>query len=288
MNARLGRRCSLLMIAAILLSCWLAACGEKTESVDQGQQNEPAFEGSPVWIVQQFFGRDSFPQAELYLDSSVKATYEETGTTFGTTLAPGVKVKVRSLEADTAHSTVAVQISDSATTFDLYCYVDREPEGWKLSTLRSLAGTRIMWAVVAELDTMATIPDSMRYIYENCKLTISSDSTLKAYLIAHQVEFDGMAEVLNANGVTTRITHKTPPDSANEVTRRVARTLDELHLASVQADSTGRVEVLVGGVGDNLVCYLYVPDIDLPPTIDRDRVIYAEHITGRWYIFKTT
>jgi len=287
MNIRLGHRCPVLMIAVMALSLWLEACDEKVETGDR-RQTESAAEGSPVWIVQQFFARDSFPQADRYLDSSVLATYAATGSTFGTTLAPEVKVRVRSLEADAAHSTVAVEISDTATTFDLYCYLDRGPEGWKLSTLRSLSGTGIMWAVVAELDTMATIPDSMRYIYDNCKLTISSDSALKAYLTAHQVELDGMAEALNANGVRTRIAHNAPRATADEVTRRVADMLEELHLASVEADSTGLVEVLVGGVGDNMVCYLYVPVGDLPPIIDRDRVIYAEYIIGRWYIFKTT
>lgn len=282
-------RLLMLMLTALTTALLAGACGDQTDSETSTLTAQPpAPEGSPRWIAEKFFARDTFPEAGMYLDGSVKQMYDQSGSTFGATLAPEVKTHARELQKDTSKATVAVTIADTAVTFDLYCYFDRGEDGWKLNTLRSLSGTGLMWAVVAECDTMATIPDSMRYGYENCKLTISCDSVLKAFLLDHQAPFDEIVSILNDNAIRVRVTHNDTTLTVDQPRRQVAGLLRQLHLASVEADSTGRVEVLVGGVTDNMVCFLYVPESAIPPTIDRDNIIYVEPIIGRWYVFKTT
>jgi|GEM_PF-2153953 len=289
MNERWSGRPAILAALAVVATIMAGACGDKAETSGQPDvREEAAAVGSPRWIVERFFSVDSFPEAGLYVTGSVKEMYEGSGSTFGGTLAPGVKTKARVLEGDTLQSTVAVEISDSATAFDIYCYLDRDTGGWKLSTLRSLAQTGVLWALVADIDTMTTVPDSMRFMYENCKLTVSSDAALKAYLLANLKQFNEIVSLMNSGDVFARVQHLSAAGSLDQIPRRVSERLEELHLASVEVDSTGRVEILVGGMTDNMVCFVHVPEGSTPPRIDRDSIIYAELVTGRWYLFKTT
>ncbi len=62
-----------------------------------------------------------------------------------------------------------------------------------------------------------------------------------------------------------------------------------IYLSSVKKDNkSGVVDVTIGGIMDNLVGYLYIPDGASVPEMSAAHYIYLEHIIDNWYIYKTT
>ena len=61
-----------------------------------------------------------------------------------------------------------------------------------------------------------------------------------------------------------------------------------LHIDGVKKTGSGLVELIIGGMVDNSVGFLWVPPGMAPPVISPDAYILVEHVVGPWYLFKTT
>ncbi|HEX3084666.1 MAG TPA: hypothetical protein VHP99_09110, partial [Pyrinomonadaceae bacterium] len=63
--------------------------------------------------------------------------------------------------------------------------------------------------------------------------------------------------------------------------------LKALHFVSIEVDTDGTVEFIIGGVTDNTVGFLYSP-ANQPPMISSNSYIWVEEVAPRWFIFRTT
>jgi hypothetical protein len=212
--------------------------------------------GSPKWIVESFFSSDHFPNKEKYYTGEMTNYLADAN--MGSRMPTNVTTQIRSLDNE---SIFAITYSDGTQEANWYCFLKKEEGEWKLEAVRTLAQQEIVYQCIYELSQKERTEDE-EWDYQNMLLQVSSDSKLKQYLKDNLLQFEKMIS---------------DPGKKDE-------TAHSLHL-----DSAIGHTFLIGGILDNSVGFLYVPkDEDPPQPSSGDGYIYIEHITGNWYIYKTT
>jgi hypothetical protein len=77
-------------------------------------------------------------------------------------------------------------------------------------------------------------------------------------------------------------TQETSPTSS-----AIKAKLQALHLSSLSKVDDKQIEIIIGGVTDNTVGFLYAPD-NRPPLVGPSEYIWVEKIADNWYLFRTT
>jgi len=67
----------------------------------------------------------------------------------------------------------------------------------------------------------------------------------------------------------------------------VKEKLKSLHLSSLNKIDEKQIEIIIGGVTDNTVGFLYAPD-NKPPLLGPSEYIWVEKVADKWYLFRTT
>ncbi|GAB4351953.1 MAG: hypothetical protein Kow0099_36120 [Candidatus Abyssubacteria bacterium] len=104
------------------------------------------------------------------------------------------------------------------------------------------------------------------------KMLLRSDKELREFYPEHADEFSKIRSLAESGDL----------EAANKAARN-------LHCSAVVRDSrTGIIEIVIGGLVDNAVGYMYVPDGQSKPEMTPDEYIYVERIADNWFLFKTT
>lgn len=193
--------------------------------------------------------------------------------TLGQLLPSYVTKTYRPLIKYDANAVYSVTIRNDNIITDWYFYLRKVKNKWKLEAVRTFALPEFFWSAIHELGIKAVRTPEEENQYDNMRLTANCDSILKDYLKENINSFEQIASFHSA-------------DNAKE-----ALTLAKnLHLSSVIYFRLNRsiVNIIIGGIMDNEVGYLYVPDGIKPPEISPNDFIYVEYIIGNWYIYRTT
>lgn len=156
---------------------------------------------------------------------------------------------------------------------DMYFYLQRDP-GWKISAMRSLAGTGLIERMVVELKARPSLTATEREELANAQLTLAQDKVLRQHFATHRTMFQQLLQKVQGSRKS-----RTPAATA-WLTR-------ELHLDRAAARGDGTVDFLIGGIMDNSVGYLYCPS-DRPPPINPSDYIWVEKLAPKWYLYRTT
>lgn len=214
-----------------------------------------------------------------------------TENTFGEMLPPEVAVTFRPLQADSTEEVIAATLSDGVHESNFYCYLDRVDGRWQLSAIRSLAMTGICQALVETSDT-AGMSEIERQMYESCRLQLASDDSLKTYFVANIDSFRQIAQLAVEVNLHETIKFDHPvhvPQYALKGKRgTILEILKSLWLLYVERHASGEIVCMLGGILDNTVGYLYIPEGVPVPRMTRDGYIYLEPIENHWYLFKET
>ncbi len=238
----------------------------------------------------------------LYFLDSNGATYEERVTglqgeipprpTFGERMPrDSFQLVYRCLEQDSTSAIFAVQITSGDDEGDLYVYLENGGSGWFIAAIRTLALTEIPQSVVNGVSDPSQLSVRERQVYENCRLLLSSDRKLKEYFLAYRKEFERLREILAADGTQARLKCRISFSDVDEDTAALSegdQLLCNLNLNTAHTSESGVVEISVGGMVDNEVGYMFVPEGQQPPRMDSSRYIYVDRIVDRWFLFKTT
>lgn len=182
---------------------------------------------------------------------------------------------------------VARTILSSPLPLDVYFYLRRDKE-WKITAARALACIGPLNAIVSQLEKKSQLTDEENSTLKNLKLTLSTDAELKKWFKANKPALEelvnsgesvaaGSSIILN----DSRVQEPSPARSA------IKAKLQALHLSSLSKVDDKQMEVIVGGVTDNTVGFLYAPD-NKPPLIGPTEYIWVEKIADNWYLFRTT
>jgi hypothetical protein len=221
-------------------------------------------------LVKQFFGPDGIKnKKDAYSGEMLK--YYLDRPTLGESLPAGVEVNVRALESSKERKIYAVLITKNGQSQDWYIYLVSNQGKSKISAVRSLALPNIFFTALQEAQKKTNRTKKDEYQYQNMLLTVKLDSELKEYLQKNIKLFDVI--VKNA---------KDSPDKATEIAQSLY-----INFVKYQPE-TGIVDVNIGGILDNSVGYLYVPDGATAPRMSYENYIYLEQVNENWYVYKTT
>ena len=190
--------------------------------------------------------------------------------TLGQGLPQNVQATFRKLEGSRHNSVYAVLLSDGHNSQDWYVFLVRENDLWKLSAVRSLALPSVFYSALQQLEQKYPRSEIEEWQFQNMLLTIKSDQELKDYLRSNLTEFKNLANLYLEGG-------------------KEQSTIGARHLyVNFVSDKDGVLDFSIGGIIDNSVGYLYVPEGSKVPTMSPSEFIYIEEIADGWYIYKTT
>lgn len=221
-------------------------------------------------LVEQFFGPNGIPnKQDVYAGEMLNYFIDQP--TVGESLSAGIKISPRLIEASEQRKAYAVVLSKDKQHQDWYIYLINDQGKWKISAVRSLSLPDLFFMALSEIkDKINKTKDEERQ-YSNMLLTLLLDSELKAFLLENTALFEHIA--------------KHAKDNLHEATESAKA----LNLNYVRfEEKTEIIDVNIGGMLDNAVGYLYVPDSTTVPTMSEGHYIYIERITGNWYVYKTT
>ena len=218
-------------------------------------------------LVKSFFGSNGIQnKSEVYIGEMLEHLNKPT---LGKNIPSNVNRTYRVLERDKNKAIYAVLLTNGKQSQDWYAYLKKDNNTWKLSAIRNLALPGFFFMAIQQAEGNKTRNDKEEIDYQNMLLTIKTDSELKQYL----------------------------NDNLKELTEIVGLASSDIVLAKEKAESiflnhvrikNDLIDVTIGGIMDNSVGYLYVPNQKDVPFMSDSEYIYIEHVVGNWYIYKTT
>lgn len=221
-------------------------------------------------LIEQFFGKEGIEDKKSVYAGEMLTHYLDKPT-FGEHLTEDVNHRYRLLEKRNNTAVYAVTLSLGADSQDLYIHLLKENKKWKISAIRKLALPGLFFMHLQELvkKTNRTLEEENQY--QNMILVSKSDSFLKKYLKDNIVTFDNIAKTSTSDF-----------ESANKIA-------NTLNLKSISVNEGSKViDFNIGGMIDNFVGYMFIPEGKKPPRISDDNYIYVELVVGQWYLYKTT
>ena len=273
-----GPRC---LIAAALLAL-------STGTGAQAQTPAPPA-GTPAWVVDQFFVQKSFPDKARHLAGEMAEHYPTTPT-IGSGLTPEVRATIRAVQADSAKAVYSVYLRTPTHWVDWYAHLVRVDGIWKLSAVRALSLPPLFYAAMDSLGASTQVPDSLRSMLSNMRLTAAPDSALRAFLTANTPALERIATGFARTSVGSIAAAPAGLKAPTEELRGLATQLAALNLSGAyrDADHPACVFVEIGGMIDNEVGFLYAPPGCAVPEMSPERFIYVERVAGSWFLYKTT
>jgi hypothetical protein len=164
---------------------------------------------------------------------------------------------------------------DDGSKVDVYLYLAFE-DAWRVTAMRALALPRFFLDLRDNLRARSTLTDEERLELANSDLVLASDAELAAWFSAHEADMRRLAT----------LAAKKSGRAATADRARMEAILRRLAVTSVGSEG-GAVRVLVGGIMDNSVGFLYSPGAP-PQEITTYEYIWVERIAPGWYLYRTT
>ena len=229
------------------------------------------------------------------------STCEYKGRPNANDFTPNAKFSFKTLEANNETAVINVTILDSlGKGFDAYIHLKKEHE-WKICAFRALAMTGILEKVLEQFDQMTEkqidtliakgegsikSKGDLYNAMNNIKLTLDTDNNIIEHFEKNKALFNTMAQELSKAAI----------DYKKDEFRNIK--LDE-HISVnyknllIEAVSTSHYcddcyKFTIGGMLDNTVGYLYIPNKKDVPKMQPNRLIMIRDIGNGWYLFKTT
>ncbi len=269
------------------------ACGQNIEPLD---------------LAKKIFGKEKFKDFNSYISGEYKN--DNKGKPTGKDLAKNATLTFSLLEQTTNKAVVNMTIQDpTGHGVDTYLFFEKD-EVWKMNAFRGLALTGIIEQVKNGLEKMTPqqVDDmieksknsksdagfsmfSSREDYDfqlgNARLTLALDTSIIKHFLDNKSKFERLRD-----SAFKELENKKPGE--REDIKLVENLRPDYHKLFISSVTFGDYELgnclnfLIGGMVDNTVGYIYVPDKKDVPEIDPDSIIMIKEIGNGWYIYKTT
>ncbi len=251
--------------------------------------------GTAEWALRMYFEETSFPDFADFVTGSEK-DYLLSQPPLGVDKPPEVRVAYRLLEDSGDRRIYAVECVGGKSYWDFYCYLVPEDGVWRFTAVRCLAWTVVSRMMLKECEESPAYADTHRVDCGQARLILSSDRVLKKHLTDNLEKFEQVIalrhEIVSLEKRVWGVSEDedTKPRAELRKTNRAERDLlDELFIDKVSlTEGEGTVCFLVGGLLNNALSYLYIPDGVDPPAMSPDDYIYVEQIVPNWYLAKET
>jgi hypothetical protein len=165
---------------------------------------------------------------------------------------------------------------------DVYFYLQYDGS-WKVSEVRLLALTGIIEQLYFALKAKTSLTEEEKNDLANMKLILASDKDLKAWFSENRESLDKLYSLVQSKAGKDQFYIRSEDKQFPEV----AMALKKLHLSGMTIETNGNVEMVIGGVTDNVVGFIYSPSKN-PPAMSPSSYIWVEEVADKWYLFRTT
>ena len=256
-----------------------------------------AQELNPLELTEKVFTNKKFAKK-----TSLYSTGEYKGHPNATDLAENTNLDFKLLDKTKNTAVVNITITDSVGKgIDTYVHLKRTDKNWKIEAFRALAMTGILEQLKSEFEKMTEKQiDSLietdkknfksrkdfERQFENIKLTLDLDNSIIQHFQKNREKFEQVKkELLNIEIDSNEKSYR-----KINLGEKIKSDYKELLLTSISTSYSCDqcYEFVIGGMIDNTVGYLYIPDGQTIPKMNSNRLIMLREIGNGWYIFKTT
>jgi hypothetical protein len=156
-------------------------------------------------------------------------------------------------------------------------------DGWKISEVRLLALTGIIEQAYLELKAKPNLTEEEKNELANMRLILATDKDLTAWFSENRESLDKLYNLVRSKAGKEQFYIRSEDKQFPEV----AGALKKLHLTGMSVEVNGNIEMVIGGVTDNVVGFIYSPSKN-PPAINPLSYIWVEEVADKWYLFRTT
>ncbi|GAB3790510.1 hypothetical protein GCM10028818_60770 [Spirosoma horti] len=269
----------------------------------------------PLELAQRIFNPNGFSALEQYSTGEYKK--ERKGHPNGKDInQKNAQRTFRLLSQTNQQSVVAMTITNQAgLATDYYLYFVKEGV-WKMQAFRSLAMAgfglfekkQLERFSPQQVDSIIAVsqhkpgaysPFSSRAEYNfklgNARLLSLSDDGLIAFFNEHRHQFDELKKMIIA-GKEELNEKKTADLDLNTKNRKAIedrwkeayQKLFISYTPTSDSDFRNSVELVIWGMSDNSVGYVYIPDKQTIPMTSPDHIILLRAMDDRWFLYKTT
>lgn len=154
---------------------------------------------------------------------------------------------------------------------DLYFYMRRDADGWRVSAMRTLSLTGLPYFLRDQLRAASSLTSEQEETLRNLNLLLSPDAALKVWLDANREALDDLASSVIAESIKGQA---------------LSDALAALGLTSITS-ARGAVDANIGGMSDNTVGFLR-EGASGPPSMSASDYIWVEDVGGGWFLYRTT
>lgn len=165
---------------------------------------------------------------------------------------------------------------------DSYIYLEKVGGRWKVSATRALALTGPIREAVADLENNVALRDR-EFLLRNFRLTLATDAELKAWFGTNKAALEALRNDYLAARTNEAWRIAEGEDKGSPLSDRMRA----LGLIAIAPGESSGVEIMIGGVVDNSVGFLFVGE-QAPPPMSDDEYIWVESIGDGWCLFRTT
>ena len=225
--------------------------------------------GSPEWLVDLFFSKNSFPDKANYLSGEM--LNESDKPTIGEELNGKGEIKFHQIRATNSTCVFAVEVKTDKKIIDFYSYLVNDGNNWKITAIRRFLLPAFIYTVRDSLLNLNELSASDSVFLLSLKLFTASDQELKDYLQVNLEKF----EELNSLFI------KNEKDKAN------------IALASVGCNAIYNDKKYPGCTFIQILKFekmetgfIRAADSILLPVISAEEFIYIEEVVAGWFVYR--
>lgn len=225
--------------------------------------------GSPEWLVDMFFNKNSFPdKADYFTGEMLNYVDEET---IGEELNGEGEVYFHQVKAKPEQIVFAIEIKQNQSVIDLYCYLIKIQNDWKINAVRRFLLPAFIYSVRDSLSQLNTITKNDSAFYLSLQLFTSTDSELKSYLRSNVNHFQKLVSSFNDNLKEQADTY-----------------LTSLGCNAIYTDKNypGCVFVQILKFEDMEAGFIFSANGMLLPEISVNQYIYIEEVVQGWLVYR--
>lgn len=266
---------------------------------------------TPVELAQRVFDENGFSALDNYITGEYK------GHPNGKDIKQKSSKRTFKLLSQTnKNAVVALTITDKeGLGTDYYLYFVKEAV-WKIQAFRSLAMAgfglsekkQLERLNAKQIDSIIAMSEQKKVVYSpfssreeynfklgNARLLSLSDDGLMAFFNEHRHQFDELKELIIAGKeeLKKNKTADTNLDTKNwkaieDHWKEAYQKSFISYVPTSDSDFRNSVELVIWGMSDNSVGYVYIPDKQNIPMMSPDHIILLRAMGDGWFLYKTT
>lgn len=255
----------------------------------------------PMDIAKFYLSAYGFPDKEKYY--CCEFNNNKSDSTFGMYFPESITREYELIRQIDSSAVISVTVNDPVDTFDTYLYFKNQ-NGWKLGARRGLALSGIAFGLIKEYEKYTpeerkNFQDTSEFfkewdlMYKIAKLQISSDKEIIKHFVDQKAKYEKLLDhVKKYDDIDMK--EFTELQKTDTIFKNMKDDALIMQIYRFAYSPIGKIDLkncyflMINGVLDNTVGYLYSPEKNNLPQIDKSGFIIIKEIGEGWYLYKTT